>query len=196
MTTQNDSGIWPPYEAFYIQAMLFNSRSAIASIERLSDALESLSEDTSYPLPVRESGEILNDLQNVVTHGAALSRYFWPVRRGHEARAELLRSAIGVSEDSPLKNRKLRNQIEHFDEELDTYFSDGIFGIFFPAYVGLLPIRDVPSHLFRAYYVDAGIFEMLGERYEIEPLANEIVRIHDRLAFCDANGGRLKPRKA
>ena len=90
-----------------------------------------------------------------------------------------------------MKNRDLRNEMEHLDENLDAYVSDGIAGYIFPAYIGPLPEGDVPTHMFRAYYVDAGIFEMLGKRYEIEPIANEIVRVHDRLMFCDTNGGRL-----
>ena len=189
--TQAHFGIWPPYEAFYIQAMLFNSRAAVASIERISDVLEKLADGSSgESLQTLNSGELLNNLQNIMIHGAALSRYFWPVRGG-QARAELLRTALGVTEDSPLKNRGLRNEMEHFDEKLDAYVSDGVAGYIFPEYVGQLPEDDAPAHMFRAYYVDAGIFEMLGKRYEIEPLANEIIRVHDRLTFCDANGGRL-----
>jgi hypothetical protein len=50
---------------------------------------------------------------------------------------------------------------------------------------------EVPSHIFRAYYVDLGVFEMLGRRYEIEPLADEVVRVHDQLVIFDRAGGRL-----
>ncbi len=46
MDTHSDFGIWAPYEAFYVHAMLFNTRSAVASIERVSDALEQVSRDT------------------------------------------------------------------------------------------------------------------------------------------------------
>src|SRR5689334_18838746 len=114
MKTQSEFAIWPPYEAFYIQAMLFNSRAALASIDHVSANLEALSAGKAI-----DSDELLNNLQNIVIHGAALSRYFWPVRKGHEARAQFLKKCLGVAEDSPLKNRDLRNQIEHFDEKLD-----------------------------------------------------------------------------
>jgi hypothetical protein len=91
-----------------------------------------------------------------------------------------------------LKNRDLRNEIEHFDERLDSYISNGIVGYIFPELVGPLPESDgVPTHIFRAYYIDAGVFEMLGKRYEIEPIAHEILRVHDRLLFADRNGCRL-----
>jgi hypothetical protein len=63
----------------------------------------------------------------------------------------------------------------------DAYVSDGITGYIFPEYVGPLQEDDAPLHIFRAYDVDAGIFGMLSKRYEIEPSANEILRVHDRL---------------
>ena len=64
--------ISPPYEAFYIQAMLFNSRAAIASIERVSEVLEKLADGNSgKSLEALNNEELLNDLQNVVIHGAA-----------------------------------------------------------------------------------------------------------------------------
>ncbi|MDQ6676199.1 MAG: hypothetical protein M3Z09_02765, partial [Acidobacteriota bacterium] len=130
---QGDFGIWPPYEAFYIQAMLFNSSAAIASIERLSEALEKAAQDDSgNAFQTMDTADLLNNLQNIVIQGASLSRYFWPVRAGHEARAKVLKTALGVTEDSPLKNRDLRNQIEHFDEKLDAYVADGITGYIFP----------------------------------------------------------------
>jgi hypothetical protein len=194
MTETDDKfAIWPPYEAFYIQAMLFNARAALASIGEAERILKAMSNGESIESgPDTDSDALLNSLQNVVIHGAALSRYFWPARTGHERRAEFLKDTLQITEESPLKSRDLRNQIEHFDEKLDDYVSSGIVGNVFPAYVGRLPVEDVPSHMFRAYYADVGIFEMLGKRYEMSPLANEIARIHDLLESFDANGGRLK----
>jgi hypothetical protein len=189
----HEFAIWPPYEAFYIQAMLFNTRSALASIGEAEQIINALSKGKSpEAVPDADSDALLNNLQNVVIHGAALSRYFWPARNGHERRAELLKDALQVTENSPLKSRDLRNQIEHFDEKLDTYVSGDIVGNVFPAYVGRLPVENVTTHMFRAYYSDVGIFEMLGKHYEMSPLASEISRIHDLLESFDVNSGRLR----
>jgi hypothetical protein len=138
-----------------------------------------------------DTNGLLNELQNMILHAAALSRYFWPVRQGHDARAKQLREAFGVIDGNPLKNRDLRNEIEHFDEKLDAYLSDGIAGYIFPEYVGPLPQNDAPAHIFRAYQLDVGLFEMLGKRYEIEPIADEVARLHDRFLFSNSQGGRL-----
>lgn len=189
-----DFKIWPPYEVFYIHSMLFNTASAVRSFERVSEAFQKISEDESADAVASvDDDDILNNLQNIVVQGAALSRYFWPVRKGHGARAELLRTACGVTDENALKSRDLRNAIEHFDEKLDDYLAHGIVGNIFPQYVGPLPPRDgVPKHIFRAYYTDVVVFELLGKQYEIEPIAREITRLHRRLTFCSNNGGRLR----
>jgi len=192
MDDRSDKRIWAPYESFYIHAMLFNTRSAVASIEWIKTALEQMSSESGSSLAQLDRRSMLCELQNIILQAGALSRYFWPVRQGHDARAEQLRAAFDVTEDNPLKNRDLRNEIEHFDERLDAYLYEGVAGYIFPEFVGHLPNSDgVPTHIFRAYYLDERLFEMLGKRYEIEPLARELLRLHSRLLRADRNGGRL-----
>lgn len=179
--------------------MLSNTRSAFASLEALDDVITALDEDTSGdPLERIDQHSLIDELQNLILQAAALSRYFWPVRAGHEARAAHLRAALGVGEDSPLRNRDLRNEIEHFDEKLDAYLADGITGHILPAYVGALsPSDGVPTHMFKAYYLDAGVFEMLGNRYDIKPIAEEIQRLHGLLLTFRTDGRlRIPPDRA
>lgn len=124
----------------------------------------------------------MDDVQNIVLQAAALSRYFWPVRKAHEWRGADLRARFNVAEDSPLKSRNLRNELEHFDERLDEYLENGIVGHIIPQYFGPEPeAQQVPLHLFRAYYFNVGIFHLLGTRYEVVPIAREVHRIHGRI---------------
>ena len=179
-------GIWPAYKAFYVEAMLFNTRSAVASLERVSATIEALVEDASGDLLNRlDRRGLLNEVQNIVQQAAALSRYFWPIRqdRHRKFRAEDLRAAYTVTAESPLKDRDLRNQLEHFDEKLDDYLKEGIVGYILPEYVGPSLERDgVPGHLFRAYYLDEGVFEVLGKQYKVQPIADEVLRLHHLLS--------------
>lgn len=190
-----DGKIFAPFETFYIQAMLFNCNSALQSMVRISSIFEKLPQDVTeedlQSLPVHA---ILNELQNVIIQGAALSRYFWPVRKGHEDRGRQLRQALAVGDNSPLHNRNLRNAIEHFDEKLDVYLSSGLVGYIFPEFVAPRPLKDgVPGHFFRAYFIDCGVFRLLDGEYEIEPIALEIQRISAALKEADENGSRLPP---
>ena len=185
--------IWPPAEVFYVHSMLFNSRSAVTSIDRVRDIFEAISKGTAGEKGgEREMDEILNNLQNIVVNGAALSRFLWPPRKEHSWRGDQIRKALEVSDSSPLRSRDLRNDIEHIDETLDEYLENGLVGYVHPQYVGRTQTSEVPTHYFRAYFVDTGVFQLLGNKYEIRPLAEAIVEFHNKLLSCDANGGRLK----
>lgn len=190
----DSAGIWPPYQAFYIQSMLFNADSAMRSFARLEKVFASLPEEVTLEdierLPRRQ---ILNDLQNMVVQAGALSRYFWPVRKGHEKRAIELRHAFEMDESSPLLSRDLRNAIEHFDERLDGYVGKGIVGYLFPEFVGPKPSDDgVPGHFFRAYFVDVHRFVLLNEEFDMPPIADELSFIYRSLITMDREGGMLR----
>lgn len=189
-------GVSPPDEVFYIQSMLFSAESAMASIEAVAEVMEAIRGMTHAQ--VRETVDyrtLLNELQNIVLQAGALSRYFWPSRSlpQHVARAELLRAKLGVKDDSPLRSRELRNAMEHFDERLDAYLGHGIVGHILPEYVGpRLKGDGVPSHIFRGFFVDEGVFSLLGEEFGLQPIVDELVRIYSNLEYSSENGGRLR----
>ena len=195
--TRNKSAIWPPYQAFYIQSMLFNSMSAIRSIARLDKIFENLNERrTEQDLQLLPTKIILNEFQNMVLQAGALSRYFWPVPKAkepHQNRGQLLREAFSLDETSPQHDRNLRNALEHFDERSDKYLAEGIVGVIFPEYVGLKPADDgIPGHFFRAYFVDVGAFRLLDEEFLMQPLAEALIDVHSRLTEMDQTGGMLR----
>lgn len=160
-----------------------NSLSAMSSLEKVGLKLKEIeAADASDPLTDLEEVELLNELQNFILQAAAISRYFWPVKKTHDWRGSDLRRRLDVSDESPLRSRDLRNELEHFDERLDVYLENGIVGNIIPQYVGPEPEKQqVPLHIFRAYYFDKGIFYLLGKKHKIIPLAREVHRIHGRL---------------
>ena len=168
--------------------MLFNTESALASVDWLTDFFAKTNNRNVEFNP----NQPLNHLQNIALHGAALSRYFWPARSGHEGRAKELCIAFAVDDSSPLKSRDLRNAMEHFDENMDDYLSPGIIGNILPCYIGPQP-KDIqsPRHYFKAYYTDIGVFDVLGKRFTIEPMINEIIRIHNLLIQFQESGLRF-----
>ena len=192
--------IWTPYEVFYIQSMLFNTTSAFQSCSIAANIIEKISVGEIDPLEKKDL--LLDCLQNVVNQSGAISRYFFPSRDGvkeadkrtiHKDRGQYLSKVFGVKDDSPLMNRALRNSIEHFDERLHLYLRDGIAGYIFPSLILPAPEdSDVPHHIFRAYYLNEGIFQVLGERYEIQPIVDEVARIHNLLVKFDGNGGLFR----
>ena len=179
-------GIWPPYQAFYIESMLSITTSAVVSIERLTTIF-----DPDADLNDLRQEEILDWIQNIFTQAAALSRYFWTVKKKdklHKKRSQYLRKVFSISDDNPIKDRDMRNMIEHFDENLDLFVNQPIAGNIIPNHVGLEPEDNgVPTHVFRAFYNRIGVFQVLGERFEVQPIADEIYEIHRKLlGFADA----------
>lgn len=189
--------IWVPHQAFYIQSMLFNTTSAFESCGIAEGIIKRILNDEIDPQEERDV--LLDCLQNIVNQSGSISRYFFPSRDGvkaadkksiHKDRGRYLSKVFGVEGDSPLMNRSLRNSIEHFDERLDLYLQGGIVGCIFPSLVlPELEDSDVPHHVFRAYYLREGIFQVLDERYKIQPIVDEVARIHDLLVRFDNNGG-------
>lgn len=174
-------GIQPPHLAFYNQAIRFNLESAITSVQLLVECLEAMN-------TAEESGalndSILDSIQNLLIHTASVSKYFWPINKGihklHKKRAQNLRKLFKVSDNSAIRNKDLRNHLEHLDENLDTYlWSKPVVGNVFPAYVGPeMPRNEVPYHFFRAFFTDSGTFESLGVRLEIQPIVDELYEIY------------------
>jgi len=176
-------GIQPMYEAFYSEAIQFNLVSALTSIELLVETLKKMNE-------LEHSAElnnlVLNSIQNILLHSANVSKYFWPINNGinkiHKKRAQKLRRLFGVSDNSPLRNKELRNHLEHLDENLDKYlWSKPIVGNVIPAYVGREMTRnEVPYHFFRAFFTESAVFESLGVRLELQPIVDELYEIYGK----------------
>jgi hypothetical protein len=186
INTDGFQGIWPPHRMFYIESMLFNSQAACASISAVADVLAALEQGS--PSETIDTHAVLNEIQSIVLHGAAVSRYFWPVRQGHERRAEELRHNFEVTEESPLYSRSLRNALEHFDERLDKYLASGIVGHIIPEFLGRSGKTDVPVHVFRAYFLDTGDFQLLDEKYPIPPLAEALWSLNASLLKQSGRG--------
>lgn len=188
-------GIFPPFEAFYIDCLLWHTSSAARSITDISQWLEHVRRDDPQALELTKP-ELFDRLQNIVQQAGAVSRYFWPTPRKpspvHASRAVRLREALLVDESSPLHNRDLRNALEHFDERLDMYLSQGRVGEFVPDHVDYEhPTSEVPLHIFKAFYTRPLVFVLLGIRFQMAPVVNEMLRVHEVLVQCREQGYRL-----
>lgn len=73
------------------------------------------------------------------------------------------------------------------------YLEGGIAGHIFPSLILDKPeVTDVPHHIFRAYYLNDGIYQILGERHNVQPIFDEVMRVHELLATFDENGGMFR----
>ena len=183
--------IFPPFEAFYISSLLFCTESALSSASAVMKLLAE-NKDGKFEFPPQPA---LDQLQNIANQGAAISRYFWPSESKYDKRGKALREAFDVRDSSPLRSRKLRNMVEHFDEYLDKFLKECLAGQIIPDYFGPKPPEDRgPLKFFRAFFTTTGEFEILGQIFPLQPIVDEIGRVHHKLVECDNNGSRF-PRE-
>jgi hypothetical protein len=176
-------------EIFYIVSLLFCTESALRSAVRVADLLGQ-HEGGRYKFPPQPA---LDELQNIALQGAGMSRFFWPADKKYDKRGEILRKAFAVTEQSPLRSRDLRNRMEHYDEYLDDYLKTCIAGQFIPDYFGLKPPDDRgPLRVLRAFFTNTGEFEIFGSVFPMQPIVDEIRRIHELLIKFEKAGGRLR----
>jgi len=179
-------GILPYYEAFYIDAVLYLAGAARAAFTRFRAALSCSQENHAA---------VVGAVQEGLGHAAALSRFFWPSEKKKlaAARAKKLRLAFCMAE-SPLRNRALRNSLEHFDERLDEYLLADIFGIILPG--PLVASHELADdnrgHVFRLVDPDALIFAVLGNKHAFGAVEIEVQRINSLAEIFASAGGRLQ----
>jgi len=82
--------------------------------------------------------------------------------------------------------------VEHFDEYLDDFLKECLAGQFIPDYFGRKPPVDRgPIKFFRAFFTNTGEFEILGQIFHLQPIVDEIGRLHISLVESDQKGSRF-----
>ncbi|RWE82525.1 MAG: hypothetical protein EOS63_06840 [Mesorhizobium sp.] len=179
-------GIYPPYEAFYIQSIIY-------AADRSETAFKRFDEADALTAP---AGLIFATVQEALTHAGALSRFFWPVKKDSQlaaARGKRLREAFKLDDTSPLKWRNLRNAFEHFDEDLDRFLLEDRVGYFFPGPVvdDQALTEETLGQIFKLVDPPHAVCVLLGQRFEFRPIRREVQRVLARAIEMDNAGARL-----
>lgn len=179
--------IHPFNEVFYIESLLNKTHAILHDVETLNVIWKNGNHDCI------NDDVILDLFQNIIVNTAGISRFFWPSKNNtyHKIRAEKLREVYCVSDSGVLRNRDMRNHIEHFDEKLDNFLEKFNNGIVMPKYVGPISYINDARIFFRAYFYDIQVFKMFNVEYKIKPIIEEIRRIHEILLLQQENGGRF-----
>lgn len=188
-----DFDIHPPFEAFYIESMLWHSNSALDAAHVIGDWIELMATDDRRALDLPQE-KLFEQLQLVVQHAASLSKYFWPIckKGSHKRRGKKILDALMTDDSSPLKCRGLRDALEHFDERLDNYLLINQSGVFLPSEVKVdFEKSEVPLHIFKGFFINPRVFVLLGTEYELAPIVKEVERIHNLLVGCVNAGYRF-----
>jgi len=87
-----------------------------------ADRLAAIRVQRAPGVTVLESATIIAAVRYALHLAGSVSRIFWPPR--NRERGEHLRKFVGVPGDHGLKDRRLRDHIEHLDERLDKWTAE------------------------------------------------------------------------
>jgi len=166
--------LFGPYVDFYIQSIKTICELAFLSLDTANEEL--LRYDNSEKEDIN-TNLIINHMQNIIMQAGNLSKFFWPAntKKVYQDRGTDLRAIFKIDDTSVLKNRNLRNSIEHYDERIDDYLAEDRSGYFFPNYVGDDPNdTEKLGHFFRAYFINTQKIIILNEEYYMPPLIDEL----------------------
>lgn len=183
---EQSEGIFPVFEVFYLESIIDTARRALHAFESFDDAFKAgISDEIVVAL-----------IQEALTHSASLSRFFWPSRdKGVTfSRGAKLRKHFSVPDNSPLKDKSLRNALEHYDERLDDFLLEDHAGTFYPqSIIGPASFSDEQvTYIFRLVDPETKIFILLGKKYHFGPVREAVKQIFEQATGMNNNGGRLR----
>ena len=146
-------------------------------------------EQEARPLILEHEITIWFCLQNILVSVANLSKLLWPTGRNpsefsRAIRSEL-RSSLRVTEDSPLKSRRFRNDFEHFDERLEEWANSSANNMFIDSVIAsevtdlLDPEIFNPRSVFRHYDPRGQLLTFHGNAYHLQPVLTAVKRLSE-----------------
>jgi hypothetical protein len=157
------------------------SRYALIAYEDIEYWLHYHPDDPTYAGIDHKAAEdrLWSNVQSFLGAAAMVSNLLWGVGNSQSELRRCLRDRFGVDDDSPLRDRDLRNTFEHFDERLESLFADLPDGELVDTYAGSfmgMGLRN-PRSLLRGIVPDplAGTYQ--GSRYECERITPELRRL-------------------
>lgn len=177
------NGVLPQFKAFYVHSILYAATQAEKAFKRYELAVEG-----------NHAPEIIfSEVQEALLHSAALSRFFWPAGKGgplSDARGANLRKGFDLDDNSPLKDRQLRNAFEHFDEDLDRFLLENDVGCFFPSPMNAehTLADEQLGNIFKLVDPAHNICVLLGRKFEFKPIRVEVNKVLNRAWKADDAG--------
>lgn len=149
-------------KTFYVAEIVRQATYALVAVDQALN----VSQD-----PRKRSGVWLS-VQSFLTATANISKLLWPAgvtrsdnkSRWRKFRSERLRAELGIDNSSPLKDRKVRNSADHFDERIDDVVRD----------------QQIPD-CWTALSGEAFVRLPTPFRF-IQPSTGEVIAGHDRMA--------------
>jgi len=158
----------------------------VAAAMRALDEVERLAAVRIQRAPhitVREGANIYAAIRFALHLAGSVSRVFWPPR--NKTRGEHMRQLLGLPDNHGLKDRRLRDHIEHMDERLDTWTAQsprpytGIDFVFHDDFPDLAREAVINSTVVIYDEVRRQV-SVLGETFDLAALRLDLLDVRER----------------
>lgn len=166
----------------YLTEASNQAQMALSAVRSLNHALgRTSSQDISHQERRYFHREVFRSIHSLLTHSSNLSKLFWPPHKNGEPgrrraqRGATLRGVIGLPDDGHLlKQRRIRDHLEHFDERLDSWNNPEARRNFVQDTIGPPEaIQGVDEgDMMRGYDPNSRNFTFRGERYDLQALSD------------------------
>lgn len=123
--------------------------------------------------------------QSFLTAAQQIARLLWPNRAKAKRRGEFIRNALGLPQDFPLSDDRLRNLWDLADEKTDDWINGSKNQLI--AYDFLGPIEALGEklpkneHIYRLYDPQSNLFYFRGDVFNFQQLAHQIAAVAGRI---------------
>lgn len=163
----------------------------ISEVKRLCD-----SATIAYETIHKETEQVNHDLlwfciQSFLTTTANLSKLFFP-QESNNPRGKILRDTFGISENSQIRSKEVRNAFEHYDEKLDgwidslqknnnSYYVDRVLTDQDGNHSNAIIINGKPPIIQRSYNSKRKVLTFRNKHYNLGKVYKEIQEIDKKV---------------
>lgn len=184
-------------EDLFVDELKTQLNFALISIKEINTFLNSLSENRTF-----NEDFFWYYAQNLIVYSGNISKILWGVypkgidklvkNKRLKERKEL-REKIGVNENTVLRNRYLRNSLEHIDEKLEEFTkkeSTIILNKNIGPILGMIQLGNDPYDIskeknLRHYDQETKIFYFYGESINLQELYKDIIELKEQIRIYE-----------
>ena len=142
----------------------------------------------------KNSDETWGYIQSILIAIANISKILWPSNKRYSRRGDSLRSILGISNDNPISDRKIRNHFEHYDERIDEWFIKNGSSTYIDKKIDLLNLTPFHHQTFSHRSYDP-LTRTIYFRNESLELAKVFCALSEIREGCRKYGFKVKPIK-
>ncbi|TGV17062.1 hypothetical protein E5N72_17675 [Pseudoalteromonas sp. MEBiC 03607] len=179
----------------YVREIKKQCEFGLAAVKYLNHALQQLhNQELSQEERQFYHSEVFRQIHSLLTHASNVSRMFWPpiprqkqneTDQNYEnriltidkvVRGRALKGEYGLDDNNPLKNRKLRDHLEHYDERLDHWRNNSINRNIVSDTIGPpnAIVGPAESDMMRWFDPTRNVFKFRGEEYDLQSITTSI----------------------